>query len=83
MAKKVTVYTTTQCAFCLMVKKYLDSKNQAYETINLDEHPEQRDKVVEISGGMSVPVTVVEEDNQDPIVTVGWNPAQLSAALGL
>lgn len=83
MAKKITVYTTTQCAFCVMVKKYLDSKGEVYETINLDEQPDQREKVEKLSGVKSVPVTVVERDNEEPVITLGWNPAKLSAALGL
>ena len=82
MAKKITLYTTTHCAFCMMVKKYLDSKGETYTTINLDEQPDEREKVEQLSGVKSVPVTVVEsEDAQRPAVVVGWNPAQLTAAL--
>lgn len=84
MTKKITVYTTTHCAFCLMVKKYLDSKGQSYDTINLDEQPEEREKIETLSGVRSVPVTVVEsEKDSEPSIIVGWNPAQLSSALGI
>lgn len=84
MSKNITVYTTNTCAYCVMVKKYLDSRGQTYEVVNLDEQPEERAKVVEISGAMTVPVTVITNANndQDSSVTVGWNPNKIAAALG-
>lgn len=81
MSKNVTVYTTNTCAYCLMVKKYLDSKGQDYKVVNLDEQPDQREKVLAISGARTVPVTVIEQENSEPSVTIGWNPNKLSAAL--
>lgn len=83
MSKNVTVYTTNACAYCLMVKKYLDSKGQDYKVVNLDEQPDQREKVAAISGAKTVPVTVIEQDNSEPSVTIGWNPSKLSQALSL
>ena len=65
----------------MMVKKYLDSKGQTYDVINLDEQPDQRDKVEAISGVKTVPVTVIQTENSEPSVTIGWNPSKLSAAL--
>lgn len=65
-----------------MVKKWLATKGQAYSEVNLDEQPELRQMVIELSGGMTVPVTVVTDDttNQQNI-TVGWKPGELAAAL--
>ena len=81
MAKKITVYTTNTCAYCVMVKRYLDSKQQAYDVVNLDEHPEERQKVIEMSGAMTVPVTVISNENSEPHITVGWSPGKLAAAI--
>ena len=81
MSKNITVYTTNACAYCMMVKKYLDSKGESYQVINLDEQPDQRDKVEAISGVKTVPVTVIEAENSEPSITIGWNPSKLSAAL--
>lgn len=82
MAKSVTIYTTNTCAFCVMVEKFLDSKGQSYQLVNLDEKPEERDKVLQLSGSLTVPVTVIQNENSEPNVTVGFNPAKLTAALG-
>jgi glutaredoxin 3 len=81
MAKNITVYTTNTCAYCVMVKKYLDSKGQNYQTVNLDEHPEERQKVIELSGAQTVPVTVISNENDTPNITIGWNPGKLAAAI--
>ncbi|HSW81778.1 MAG TPA: glutaredoxin family protein [Candidatus Saccharimonas sp.] len=85
MKKTVTIYTTTTCAYCEMVKKFLSSKNVPYSVINMDEEPtEVRQKIIEMSGAMTVPVVVVEDadDQEAPKnITVGWNPAKLSAAV--
>lgn len=81
MAKKIIIYTTNTCAYCVMVKKYLESKGQSYDIVNLDEHPEERQKVIELSGARTVPVTVISNENSAPNITVGWNPGKLAAAI--
>ncbi len=84
MAKKITVFTTTTCAFCMMVKKYLDSKGFAYETINLDEHPEHQAEAIELSGALATPITVItDEETGEKEVVVGYNVGKLAPALGL
>lgn len=81
MPKKITMYTTTTCAYCVMVKKWLTSKNLQYEEINLDEKPELRAEVTRLSGGMTVPVTVVTKADDTQDVIVGWNLAKLAPAV--
>lgn len=80
--KKITIYTTNTCAYCDMVKKWLTMKEQTFTVINLDEQPELRQEVIEMSGAMTVPVIVVEdEETETKNITVGWNPAKLAAAI--
>lgn len=84
MKKTVTIYTTTTCAYCEMVKKYLTSKKVPFNVVNMDEEPaEVRQKVIEMSGAMTVPIVVVEEDDPEAPknITVGWNPAKLASAV--
>ena len=83
--KQVTVYTTTTCAYCEMVKKFLKSKGVGFSLVNMDEEPsEVRQHIIEMSGAMTVPIVVVEdvEDESAPKnITIGWNPAKLAAAV--
>lgn len=82
MKKTITIYTTTTCAYCDMVKKWLGSKGLEFTVVNLDEEPAAvRQKVIEMSGAMTVPVTVVEDEDGAIDLTVGWNPAKLGAAV--
>lgn len=81
MSKNITVYTTNACAYCLMVKKYLESKGEDFKVVNIDEQPEKRDTLLKISGVQTVPVTVIENGSDEPSITVGWNPNKLSQAL--
>jgi glutaredoxin len=81
MAKNITIYTTNTCAYCVMVKKYLTSKGHAYQEVNLDEKPEERQKIIELSGQMTVPVTVIDNEAGKQEIAVGWKPGQLAAAL--
>jgi glutaredoxin len=64
-----------------MVKKWLQSKNLSYDEINLDEKPELRAEVMKISGGMTVPVTVVTKNDDSKDVIVGWNLSKLVPAV--
>lgn len=70
------IYTTTQCAYCTMVKRFLDKKEVEYEIINLDENPDKRDEAFALSGVMSVPVTTNGTD-----VVVGFVPSKLIGLL--
>lgn len=82
MAKNVTIYTTNTCAYCVMVKRYLQSKGQQYNEVNLDTNPERQKEAQEMSGALTVPVTVVTKDDDSKQVVVGYNLSQLAPALG-
>lgn len=71
---KLVVYTTNTCAYCQMVKKFLDSKKVEYEVVNLNENPERQQEAYDISGALTVPITT---DGKS--VVVGWNPGKLVA----
>lgn len=81
MAKNVTIYTTNTCAYCSMVKKYLTSKGQEYSEVNLDQNPERQKEALEMSGAMTVPVTVVTKEDDSKQVVVGYNLSQLAPAI--
>ena len=81
MVKKITVFTTNTCAYCAMVKKYLDIKNHEYEVVNLDEQPHRQAEALAISGALTVPVTVVTKHDDSQEVIVGYNLAKLAPAV--
>jgi glutaredoxin-like YruB-family protein len=76
MAKSIKVYSTPTCAFCTLVKDFLNSKKVSYEVIDLAEHPEKVEEMVDVSGQLGVPVTVVDDE-----VIVGFDRGKLESAL--
>lgn len=79
--KNITIFTTNTCAYCVMVKKWLTAKGMSYEEVNLDEHPERQQEAYEVSGQLSVPITVVTKDDASKEVVIGYNLAQLAPAV--
>lgn len=81
MTKNITVFTTSTCSYCPMVKRYLQSKGLNYDEVNLEEHPDRQAEVLQMSGAMTVPVTVVTKIDDTQEVIVGYNLSRLAPAI--
>lgn len=77
---KITIFTTNTCAYCAMVKRYLDGKQRAYEIVNLDSNPERQAEAYALSGALTVPITLIENGDEKTVV-VGWNLSKLAPAV--
>ncbi|MCR4324783.1 MAG: glutaredoxin family protein [Candidatus Curtissbacteria bacterium] len=80
---KVTMYTTSTCPFCVMQKTFFKDKKIEYQEILVDENPDEAMKMIEISGQMGVPFTVIDQDNGERVTILGFDQARLSEALDL
>lgn len=81
MSKKITVFTTNTCTYCAMVKKWLDGKGVSYNTVNLDEKPEMQKEIYAKSGALTVPVTLIEKEDGQEDVVIGFNLPRLASAV--
>ena len=81
MTKNITIFTTNTCAYCGMVKKYLDAKGKTYDVVNLDDQPDRQKEAFELSGSLTVPVTVVTKQDDTKEVVVGYNLQKLAPAV--
>lgn len=82
MAKKITIYTRTTCAYCGQVKKLLDMKGKAYDVVNIDDDAAAEAAIVAKSGARTVPVVTVTDDAGDErVASIGWNPGALLSAV--
>lgn len=81
MPKNITIFTTSTCAYCPMVKKFLAAKGLSYDEVNLEEHPERQAEVLQLSGALTVPVTVVTKQDDTQSVVIGYNLAKLAPAI--
>ncbi len=81
MVKNITIFTTNTCAYCGMVKKWLDAKGHTYDVVNLDTNPERQAEALALSGALTVPVTVVTKQDDSKEVVIGFNLSKLAPAL--
>jgi len=81
MTKNITIFTTNTCAYCGMVKKWLQAKGYTYDEVNLDQNPDRQKEAFEVSGQLAVPVTVVTKQDDSREVVVGYNLAKLAPAV--
>ena len=85
MAKNVKIYSTTTCVYCKAEKAFLDEKGVSYESVMVDDDQALADELLELSGGLSVPFTIITEDGDDTKTEkiLGFDQARLVATLGL
>ncbi len=79
----VTIYTTTTCPYCKMEKEYLDSKGIKYENIFVDLNSVQAKEMMDLSGQMGVPFTVIKKDDGSEVKILGFDKAKLNEALNI
>lgn len=61
MNKKVVLYTTATCPYCLRALRKLDEKGVTYENINVHANPEVFKAVMAITGWDTVPQIFIDE----------------------
>ncbi len=76
--KKVTIYSTPSCHFCVMAKDFFKEKGVAYTEYNVGVDLDKRKEMVDKSGQMGVPVIDIEGD-----IIVGFDEQRISSLLGL
>lgn len=70
--KKVIVYSTSTCPWCVKVKEFLKQNNIPFKDIDVSEDKEAANEMIEKSGQMGVPVidvngTIIVGFDQDAI----------------
>jgi glutaredoxin 3 len=59
--KKITVYSTDACSFCVRAKALLDARGLEYQEINLERDPDGRAELARRTGMLSFPQILVDE----------------------
>ena len=60
------------------IKRFM---GQTYDEVNLDNEPARQKEALELSGALTVPVTVVTKEDDSKEVVVGYNLAKLAPAV--
>ncbi len=78
---KVTVFSTTTCPYCVMLKRWLDDKKINYDEYMVDHNPIAAQFMVQQSGQMGVPFSTVEHDDGTVDKIVGFDREKFEIAL--
>lgn len=80
---KVTVYSTTTCPYCKLLKEYLRNRQIEFEDILLDAQPEKIQAYLDKCGNRGVPCTHVKGDDGVETTILGFDKVRIDQALGL
>jgi glutaredoxin 3 len=56
----IQMYTTRWCGYCVRAKALLESREIEFEEISLDDDPVFRQRLLELTGGWTVPQIVID-----------------------
>lgn len=76
MAKRVIVYSTPTCPFCIRVKQFLKESNVQFQDIDVSSDQAKAQEMIKLSGQMGVPVIDV-----DGTIVVGFDKDKIKEAL--
>jgi glutaredoxin 3 len=60
MMATVQMYTTRWCGYCVRAKALLESRGIEFEEISLDDDPAFRRRLLELTGGWTVPQILID-----------------------
>jgi len=78
---KITIYSTKRCAYCTMLKQWLDNKKVEYTVYNIDENPIAAQQMTLLSGQTGVPFSTIERDDGTTEKILGFDRKKFSAVL--
>lgn len=79
----IKIYSTPTCVYCKMIKSYLDEKKVEYQDIDVSVDQAAGQEMVEKSGQMGVPVSIITTDDNKEEIIVGFDKARISQLMGI
>tara|TARA_Y100000310_G_C20399471_1_gene676719 strand:+ start:550 stop:795 length:246 start_codon:yes stop_codon:yes gene_type:complete len=78
----VTIYSTPTCQYCKAAKTFFKEKGVEFTEKDAAGDQAAAQEMQKISGGLSVPVIVIDKDGKQEVV-VGFDQGKLSSILGV
>jgi len=76
--KKVTVYSTPTCPFCIRAKQFLKDNKIEFANYDVGSDKTKADEMIKKSGQMGVPVLDIEGE-----IIVGFDKEKIKEVLGI
>ena len=79
---QITIYSTTTCPYCKMLKDYLTSKNIIFIEKLVDQDDQVRNEMMAESGGfLGVPFIVVTKDDGSKENIIGFDKGKIDSII--
>lgn len=78
MDKKVKVYSTPTCPYCLRAKQFLKENNINFEDIDVSKNPAKAEEMFQRTGQMGVPALDIDGE-----IIIGFDKEKIRKALTL
>lgn len=78
---KITIFSTTTCPYCVMLKRWLDDKSIEYTDYMVDKNPIAAQWMIQQSGQRGVPFSTIEHEDGSVDKILGFDRAQFEASL--
>lgn len=78
MDKKVSVYSTPTCPFCIRAKQFLTENNIPFENYDVSQDQQKAQEMIQKSAQMGVPVIDIDGE-----ITIGFDKEKIKSLLGL
>ena len=80
----ITIFSTTTCPYCKMLKDYLNQKNIVFTEKLVDIDEAARSEMMAVSGGfLGVPFTSIVKDDGVKETVLGFDQGKLNSVLGI
>ena len=80
---QIKIYSTPACVYCHLLKDYLKEKNIEFEAIEVSQDQVAGEEMVQKSGQMGVPVSIITADDGKEEVVVGFDKGRINELLGI
>lgn len=76
--KKIIIYSTPSCPYCVALKEYLKEKNFDFVDFDVSKDPQKLEEMIEKSGQMGVPVIDIDGE-----IIIGFDKEKIDQILGI
>lgn len=81
--KKYIIYSTPTCGHCRLLKEWLNEKGVAFENVDVALDPMRGQEMIQKTGQMGVPVSVITLPDGREEIVLGFDQARIVSLLDL
>ncbi len=80
---KIKIYSTPVCSYCHLLKDHLKKHNVEFEDVDVSKDQAAGQEMVNKSGQMGVPVSIITTDDGKEEIITGFDKAKIDELLNI